>query len=80
MEQIKARGTGSGPRIVSHVYVSFSCMQPPTYSSQSRRPVWDSLTATPALTYPWAMTKWVGENHMTNINYPFNMYSPPSQN
>lgn len=34
--------------------------------------MWDSLTATPAPTYPWAMTKWVGEeNHMININYPF---------
>jgi len=33
--------------------------------------VWDSLTATPAPTHPWATTKWVGENHMANINYPF---------
>jgi len=33
--------------------------------------VWDSLTATPAPTYLWATTKWVGDNHMTNINYPF---------
>ena len=33
--------------------------------------MWDSLTATLAPTHPWATTKWVGENHMANINYPF---------